>query len=77
MALAVDGEEVMARAGDWVYVPPGAVHTFWFPGTTGARFLTVHTPSFGWGDYLRALDRARTDDDLVAARAAFDQVAEA
>jgi hypothetical protein len=57
-----------------VYVPPGAVHTFWFPGTSGARFLTVHTPSFGWGNYLRALNHARTDDDLVAARAAFDQV---
>ena len=77
MAFAVDGEEVMATAGSWVYVPPGAVHTFWFPGASGARFLTVHTPSFGWGDYLRALDRARTDDDLVAARAAFDQVAAA
>ena len=74
MAFAIDGEEVTATAGSWVYVPPGAVHTFWFPGTSGARFLTVHTPSFGWGIYLRALNHARTDDDLVAARAAFDQV---
>ena len=74
MAFAVDGEEVTATAGSWVLVPPGSVHTFWFPGTADARYLTVHTPSFGWGDFLRGLHRARTEDDLVAVRAAFDQV---
>lgn len=73
MSFTVDGDEIHAPAGRWVHVPPGAVHTFAFPGTEDARFLSVHTPSFGWGAFLRALHDARTDADLEAARAAFDQ----
>jgi len=73
MSFTVDGGETRAGAGDWVHVPPRTVHTFAFPGSVDARFLSVHTPSFGWGDFLRALHNARSDDDLVAARAAFDQ----
>lgn len=73
MLFTVDGSEVHAAAGSWIHVPPGTVHWFSFPGAGDVRFLSVHTPSYGWGDFLRALHNARTDDDLVAARAAFDQ----
>ena len=73
MTFTVDGSDIHAGAGDWVHVPPRTVHTFACPGSEDARFLSVHTPSFGWGDFLRALHTARTDDDLVAARAVFDQ----
>jgi quercetin dioxygenase-like cupin family protein len=72
MTFTVDGSKVHAPAGSWVHVPPGTVHMFAF-GDSSARFLSVHTPSFGWGDFLRSLHRARTADDLAAARAAFDQ----
>ncbi len=75
MTFTVDGNEVHADAGSWVHVPPRTVHTFAFPGTEDARFLSVHTPSYGWGAFLRALHNARTDDELAAAGAAFDQVA--
>jgi quercetin dioxygenase-like cupin family protein len=77
MTFTVDGSNIHAPAGSWVHVPPGTVHFFSFPGTEDARFLSVHTPSCGWGDFLRALHKARTDEDLAAARAAFDQVAAA
>jgi quercetin dioxygenase-like cupin family protein len=73
MTFTVDGEKINADAGSWVHVPPRTVHFFSFPGTEDARFLSVHTPSCGWGDFLRALHDARTEDDLAAARAAFDQ----
>jgi hypothetical protein len=33
----------------------------------------VHTPSRGFGDFTRALLGARNEDELAAARAAFDQ----
>jgi quercetin dioxygenase-like cupin family protein len=75
MLFTVDGSEVHAVAGSWVHVPPGTVHWFSFPGSDDVRFLSVHTPSYGWGDFLRALHTARNDDELVAARAAFDQEA--
>jgi hypothetical protein len=51
------------------------VHFFSFPGSEDARFLSVHTPSCGWGDFLRTLHDARDEGELAAARAAFDQVA--
>jgi quercetin dioxygenase-like cupin family protein len=73
MTFTVDGSEITAGAGDWVHVPPRTVHWFAFPGSKDARFLSVHTPSYGWGDFLRALHSARSEEDLVAARAAFDQ----
>jgi quercetin dioxygenase-like cupin family protein len=77
MTFTVDGTEIRAGAGSWVHVPPGTVHFFSFPGSENASFLSVHTPSCGWGDFLRALHNARTADELAAARAAFDQVSAA
>ena len=50
-----------------------ACRTFAFPGDRAVRFLNVHTPSCGFGAFLRGLDEARTDDELAAVRAAFDQ----
>lgn len=75
MAFTVDGSDVQASAGSWVHVPLGTVHSFAFPGSKDVTFLSIHTPSFGWGDFLRALHNARDDDELAAAREAFDQIA--
>jgi mannose-6-phosphate isomerase-like protein (cupin superfamily) len=74
MRLIVGGRELKARAGAWVQVPPGVPHTFASAGDGRVRFLEVHTPSCGFGTFLRGLHAARTDDELAAARAAFDQV---
>ena len=75
MIFTLDGSEIHAPAGSWVHVSPGAVHTFALPGSEDVTFLSVHTPSFGWSDFLRALHNARDDAELAAAREAFDQVA--
>jgi hypothetical protein len=56
-----------------VQVPPGVPHSFAFSGDTPVRFLDLHTPSRGFGAYLRALHQARDEDELRAARAVFDQ----
>ena len=73
MSFSLEGSELYAEAGSWVHVPPKAVHTFAFPGSDDARFLNVHTPSCGFGDFLRALHNASDESELAAARAAFDQ----
>lgn len=73
LAFTADGEELRAAAGAWVQVPPGVAHTFAPVGSEQARFVNVHTPSRGFGSFVRALHGARNEDELAAARAAFDQ----
>jgi mannose-6-phosphate isomerase-like protein (cupin superfamily) len=72
MTFTVGGIELAAKAGSWVQVPPGTPHTFTSTGTEQVRFLDLHTPSRGYGAFLRGLEDAR-DDDLRAVRAAFDE----
>jgi quercetin dioxygenase-like cupin family protein len=65
--------ELHASAGSWVQVPPNTPHSFAPGGTEPARYVNVHTPSRGFGDFNRAIVAARDEADLAAARAAFDQ----
>jgi quercetin dioxygenase-like cupin family protein len=74
MTFTAGGRELRAEAGTWVQVPPGVPHAFAFGGNRPVRFLDLHTPSCGFGAFLRGLHEARTDAELAAARAAFDQV---
>ena len=73
LTFTVDGGELRASAGSWVQVPPGVSHTFEPTGSEEARFLNIHAPSCGFGDFVRALHAARDEDGLAAARARFDQ----
>jgi quercetin dioxygenase-like cupin family protein len=73
MTFTVAGCELRATAGTWVQVPPGTPHTFALTGSDDVRFLNLHTPSCGYGAFLRGLHEARSDEDLAAVRAAFDQ----
>lgn len=73
LTLTAGGRELRAEAGSWVQVPPGVAHTFACTGGE-TRFLDLHTPSCGYGAFLRGLHEATTDDELAAVRAAFDQV---
>jgi quercetin dioxygenase-like cupin family protein len=68
------GREHPAGPETWVHLPPGVPHTFAVVGDTEARFLDLHAPSCGFGDFVRALHAARSDADVAAARAAFDQL---
>jgi quercetin dioxygenase-like cupin family protein len=74
MTFTTDGGEQRAEAGTWVHVPAGVSHEFELTGTQLTRFLDLHTPSCGYGAFLGGLHEARSDDDLAAVRAAFDQV---
>jgi len=73
MTFTAGGRELRAEAGTWVQVATGVPHTFALTGEAPVRFLDVHTPSCGFGDFARTLHRAQSDDELAAARAAFDQ----
>ena len=73
LEFTAGGEELRATAGSWVQVPPNVPHTFAPTGSEEARFLNVHAPSCGFGDFVRALHAARDEEELAAARAAFDQ----
>jgi hypothetical protein len=56
-----------------VQVRPGVPHTFAFDRDGPVRFLNLHTPSCGFGAFLRGLHEARTDDELARLRTIFDQ----
>jgi quercetin dioxygenase-like cupin family protein len=72
LALTVGGREHRAPAGTWLQVPPGVPHAVSFPGSEPARFLNLHTPSCGFGAFLRVLHDGG-DDEAAAARAGFDR----
>jgi mannose-6-phosphate isomerase-like protein (cupin superfamily) len=74
LTFTVNGSEIHAGVGTWVQIPAGVAHAFAPSGEGPARFLDVHTPSRGFGAFVRALHRAQTDEERAAARAAFDQV---
>ena len=74
LALLAGDRELRAGAGSWVQVPPGVLHTVSSSGAERVRLLDVHTPSCGFGAFLRALGDAG-NEDRAAARAAFDQQA--
>jgi quercetin dioxygenase-like cupin family protein len=73
MTFTAGAGEIRAEAGSWVQVPPGVPHTFAFSGDRRVRFLDIHTPSCGFGTFLRALNEAGADDEAAVTRAAFDQ----
>ncbi len=75
LTLTAAGRELRAGAGSWVQVPPGVSHTFAFTGDRPTRFLNLHSPSSGYGAFVRGLHEARDEAELAAVRAAFDQVA--
>jgi mannose-6-phosphate isomerase-like protein (cupin superfamily) len=73
LTFTVAGAELQAGPGTWVLVPPVTAHTFAVTGSGTARFLDLHAPSCGFGDFVRALHAARDEGELRAARAGFDQ----
>jgi mannose-6-phosphate isomerase-like protein (cupin superfamily) len=73
LTFRLEDRELRAGAGTWVHVPPEVVHTFGVTGDTRAHFLDIHVPSCGFGDFVRGLHAAASEDELRAVRAVFDQ----
>jgi mannose-6-phosphate isomerase-like protein (cupin superfamily) len=72
LVLTAGDRELRAPAGAWAQVPAGVAHAVSSPGPEPARFLSMHTPSGGFGSFLRALEETG-DEALAATQAAFDQ----
>lgn len=53
LALTFESGMLPAPAGTFVLIPPGVVHSFDTPNDASARFLNVHAPACGFGDYMR------------------------
>ena len=80
--LTVRLEDREHRVGPetWAFVPPGVVHAVEVTGDATARYLALHTPSSGYGDYVRgdvegfdqrpAADAVSADPGLVVVRRA-------
>ena len=45
LTFTVDGSEIAARAGTFVFVPPGVRHTFANRGDAPVRLINVHAPA--------------------------------
>jgi mannose-6-phosphate isomerase-like protein (cupin superfamily) len=73
LTFRLEDRELRAGAGTWVHVPPEVVHTFSVTGDSRAHFLDLHVPSCGFGDFVRGLQAAASEDELRAVRSAFDQ----
>ena len=69
------GREFFTEPGSWVQIPSGVPHKVAVRGPRRARFLNLHSPSSGFGRFLRSLDED-ADDTLAATRAGFDQLPE-
>lgn len=53
MAMGLDGEERVARAGDCVYIPAGCAHWYENRGDAPVRFLCIVPATAGYGtDWL-------------------------
>jgi mannose-6-phosphate isomerase-like protein (cupin superfamily) len=72
LTLTAGDRDLRATAGTWLQVPAGTPHTLAFTGDEPVRFLELHTPGSGFGDFLRALHDAR-DERAAGERAGFDQ----
>jgi mannose-6-phosphate isomerase-like protein (cupin superfamily) len=52
-----EGEQLL-EPGDFVFAPPGLVHSYRSPGSEGCRFINIHAPGMGFDERLRG----RLDD---------------
>jgi mannose-6-phosphate isomerase-like protein (cupin superfamily) len=71
LELTAGEATVRIGAGTWVEIPPGLPHAVSYPAPV--RSLSLHAPSCGFGDYLRAL-AAGDAEDAAAERSGFDRV---
>jgi quercetin dioxygenase-like cupin family protein len=80
LALELEDRVHRVEAGSWAFVPPKVVHAVEVTGDGTARFLTLHAPGSGYGDYVRgdvagfdqrpAADAVSADPGLVVVRRA-------
>lgn len=62
LLFSVGDKTIDARAGDFVHIPKGTVHTFTNKGTVGARMLSIFAPSGMEGWFEDALVPVKSTD---------------
>ena len=72
LALACGRRPLTAGAGSWVEIPAGVAHAASAAGAEPVRVLELHSPSCGFGAFVRALRAAEGDEARAAAEAGFD-----
>jgi quercetin dioxygenase-like cupin family protein len=80
LALLLEDRVQRMEPESWAFVPPGVVHAVEVTGDAPARFLLLHAPGSGYGDYVRgnvaafdqrpAADAVSADPGLVVIRRA-------
>ncbi|HUG63756.1 MAG TPA: cupin domain-containing protein [Gaiellaceae bacterium] len=80
LALQLEDRVHSIDAETWAFVPRGIAHAFEVTGDRPARFLVLHAPGSGYGDYVRGtatafdqlspLDAVTRDPGLVVVRRA-------
>ena len=73
VSFRVGAAERVVEAESWVQVPHGVVHTFAPAGGRPAAFVNVHTPSRGYGSFVRGLAAATDAEGRRRTLEAFDQ----
>jgi mannose-6-phosphate isomerase-like protein (cupin superfamily) len=53
LTIGLRDETFEAPSGTFVTIPPNVIHFFRNAGDETVRFFNFHTPSHGFGDYLR------------------------
>lgn len=53
LEITLESGPITAQAGTLVLIPRGVVHSFDNTSDATVRFLNIHAPSCGFGDYLR------------------------
>jgi len=65
--------EVAVGPGAWLTIPPGVAHGLALAGSEPVRFLNLHAPRCGFGDFIRALPETGGDAEQAATRTPFDE----
>ncbi|MEM6465202.1 MAG: cupin domain-containing protein [Pseudomonadota bacterium] len=59
---AIGPKEVIAKAGDFVAIPDGAIHSFVAIGDTPARLLVINAPGHAHAAFFTAVGEVMPDD---------------
>jgi mannose-6-phosphate isomerase-like protein (cupin superfamily) len=70
----VAGRALTIGPGAWLTIPPGVPHGLALGNGEPVRFLNLHAPRCGFGDFVRALAQTGGDPEEAAARTPFDEV---
>jgi mannose-6-phosphate isomerase-like protein (cupin superfamily) len=75
--IGPEAETITLSAGGFVAAPPGLAHSFRVADTGPARWLTIHAPDGGFGDFMRGLrDGIQVEWDIAPVPADGGQPAE-